>query len=598
MTSPPSIHLPLAISSRVPGRSDNESRWHRAGLAGMLGSIALMGILPFLWTVHDYPLASLQSELVACICLAFALISCGQLEKCEPVVNWPLPALLLALAAGAALQAAFGSLSYPQMAIRFVLFILTMLAAYLLGRRILAIGRGRDVMDWFCAAVLIGGIYSTFVQWLQLFDLEIFPSWAAVVFKDTELQKRPFGNLAQANHLATYLALAMLSALYLGIRALPAWSPPVALFLLSAGIALAGSRMGATFLIVVIALHFAPSALRPSRSSARWLGAAFLSTGYATGLGAVRLTVGQFDTLSRFGQDTFPVRLEMWKEAWRISMQHPLFGIGVGQFPTGQYWVAVAGPYTFPSVNCHNLVLQLAAEFGWLAAIAAVTVGLNWAVRDLRRRLREPVPAMAFFSLLLIAIHSMLEFPLWHLYFAIPAALLFALGESDPSQSKPLAIQRTLPMAGIAMLFVAIAINLDFSGVAEASKPFFLDAKNIRKLQPEDALAVMSVADSRLFRPEVERLLLDLRHPPDEDTVLPLERAGRVLATLPTPEIISRYIVYLAQAGRVDEALVHVGRLRVFASARYAEYRDWILYQTKDLGPQTAPLRHELRQGY
>ena len=65
---------------------------------------------------------------------------------------------------------------------------------------------------------------------------------------------------------------------------------------------------------------------------------------------------------------------------------------------------------------------------------------------------------------------------------------------------------------------------------------------------------------------------------------------------LPAPEVIAQYIVLLAKAGRIDEALPHVRRLHVFAHADYPALRDWILDRTRDLGPQTAPLRHALRE--
>ena len=134
------------------------------------------------------------------------------------------------------------------------------------------------------------------------------------------------------------------------------------------GLALTGSRMSVLFLVVVAVALFARTALRPASLRWRWASMSMLAAGYAIGLIAVRVVIGDADTLARFGQDTLPLRLELWWQAWHISLQHPVLGVGIGQFPAAQYWVARAGPYTASANNCHNLVLNLAAEFGWPAS--------------------------------------------------------------------------------------------------------------------------------------------------------------------------------------------------------------------------------------
>src|SRR5882672_5015016 len=62
-----------------PSDSGIARGFNAAGRAGMLGAIALMGVVPFLWTVHQYPLTTLDSELVAVLCLAAGLVFSGLL---------------------------------------------------------------------------------------------------------------------------------------------------------------------------------------------------------------------------------------------------------------------------------------------------------------------------------------------------------------------------------------------------------------------------------------------------------------------------------------------------------------------------------------
>ncbi len=571
-------------------------KWDELGLIGVLGAIALLGSLPYLWPVHHFPLASFDSEIVAAFCVAFALLSSGLLSASDASIGWPLPAVLLGLSALAMLQRSLGMLTFSQQATRFWLYAGCLLAAYVLGRRIRATSHAVEVMDWFSAAVLIGGLYSVFVQWLQLLDIERLPIWTADVYKSDVVQTRPFGNLAQANHVGTYIAMSALAALYLSVRKSQTWFVIPSLLVSACGIAMTGSRMGAAFLFIVGVALFAPTALRPHSTRTRRIFLVALIAGYAAGLFAVRTFVGQYDTLARIGQNTLPIRFELWWQAWKIALQHPLLGIGVGEFPAGQYWIARSSPFTIVANHCHNIVLQLSAEFGWVAALAVVGLGLHWALRDLRARIARPDQALAIGIMLLLAIHSMLEFPLWYLYFAIPAALLFALAEPESGASVSLDVRRILPMAGITVLGVAFSYGINYQWIQEAATPLWLEANHFRQRTPEDAFLIISVADSKLFRMEAERLMIELNHPPDEHTNGPMERLARVARLMPVPEVISAYIVKLAKAGRFEEATRHAERLRIFAHDEYPADRDWILDQTRDLGPQTAPLRHLLRQ--
>jgi O-antigen ligase len=580
------------VAASVPFLPTQRVNLNSIGTAGVVGALALTWTLPFLWTAHWYPLPALYSELVAAACLAFGMLSCGLLKRADARLHWPLPALLLGLAALALLQDGLGLLAYSQLAVRFVLCMLTILAAYVFGRQIVALKRTEEAFGLLSAACLLGAIFSVLVQWLQLFDLEVLPFWMAPVFKGQELQGRPFGNLAQANHQATYLALAALSAAYLGRISRRGWLAPSSLLILASGMGLTGSRMGAAFLALVMVLQFAPTALRPDAVRGRWLAGLAVIAGYAVAVVAVRLVVGQIDALAR----PLGIRYELWWQAWRIALDHPWLGIGVDQFGGGQYLVARAGPYMVAANNAHNLILNVAVEFGWPAAIATGGVGLQWGLTGLRQRLASPGHVLAWGMLLMIAIHSMLEFPLWYLFFSIPAALLFALGEPDRAGYAVVDLRRVLPAGGFVTIAIMLMYSLGYREIADAAAPQWLEAKNIRKRTALDALPLLAVADAKLFKPEVDRLLLDLKHPPDEDTPnAQLDRSARVLRILPAPEIMTQHIVQLAKVGRIDDAIAHVDRLRIYAGTAYPSYRDSILDQTRDLGPQTAPLRHALR---
>ena len=582
-----------AVQIAKPPRSSFAS----VALTGVLAAVALLGILPFVWSVHMLPLPSFDSEVVAAFCLGFALLCSGPLKGPAAKIRWPLPLFLLSLCTLVSLQQALGMLAYSQLAVRFYLYTACVLLAYVLGRRLLATGHAAEATRYFCGAMLIGGLYTVLVQWLQMLDLEVLPPWMAAVFKDPVVQTRPFGNLGQANHADTYIAMAAFCALYLGKRApRDAWFVAPSLMVTACGLALTGSRMGIAFLALLMATLFAPTALRPLGLRQRWAGLAALLAGYAAGLIAIRIVAGEFDTLTRFSEHSWPIRVELLRQAWVLSLQHPLLGLGVGQFASGSYWIARPGPYSQLANNCHNLILELAVEFGWPAGVAVCGLAVSWFWRDLRARLAQPESAFAIAILLLLGIHSMLEFPLWYLFFALPAALLFGLAEPEWDRYASVDVRRILPMAGFTVLSVGLGYHLNYDALKQAASPLWFEMKHVRKRTVADAILVLSVADSKLFQPEAEYLMVDLKHPPDEGTSGPLERAARLMRVTPATDVAAQYIVLLAQAGQVDAALANVPRLRLFARESYAVYRDDILDRTRFLGREAAPLRHELRR--
>jgi len=573
----------------------------RVAISGVVGAVGLLWVLPFVWTEHRFPLASLDAELAAATCLAFALACCGLVARADAQFGWRLPALLALLITIGYLQLGLGQLTYPLQAHRLALFAAASLLGYMLGRQLVALDLVANAVDVLAVAAIAGGTYSALIQWLQLFDLEWLPHGMALILNDPMVRDRPFANLAQANHLATYLGFAALSALYCQSRTprtLVALGLVGALLVLASGLAITGSRMGTLYALLLLAALVAPTGLRPPAKWARALDALALVTGYLVGVVAQRSMVVEVDALARFGQDTLPIRIELWRQALQISLQHPLLGIGVGQFPAAQLWVAHQTPYTVPGNNAHNLLLQLAAEFGWPAAIAVVALALWWCLGHLRSRLAGPQTALALGMMMLIGIHSMLEFPLWHLYFAVPAALLFAIAEPQGSLATRVDARRVLAASGLAVLGVVLSLRVEYDAIVTAAEPIWLDARHMRAKTAEDSVGILLVADSRLFRPEAERLLLELKHPQDEKTAEPLLRSERVLHMLAGPEVISQRILQLTRAGRIDEAIRYARRLPVFAGPNLSEYRDWILDQTRDLGPQTAPLRHVLREAH
>jgi Virulence factor membrane-bound polymerase, C-terminal/O-Antigen ligase len=160
-------------------------------------------------------------------------------------------------------------------------------------------------------------------------------------------------------------------------------------------------------------------------ATSTWAGTADHAIGTAG-----RFTITGDISSSRFG---------IWSNALDLIRAHPWFGVGFGEFNLA--WTLTEFPNRPIAFfdHTHNLPLQFAVELG--LPLSALVLGLlGWSLwRAWRNCLRLPesdgTPSpqrAAFVMLILILVHSMLEYPLWYAYFLLPTAFLFGLCLAKP----------------------------------------------------------------------------------------------------------------------------------------------------------------------
>jgi O-antigen ligase len=126
-------------------------------------------------------------------------------------------------------------------------------------------------------------------------------------------------------------------------------------------------------------------------------------------------------------------RLVEWQKAWLIFIKNPIFGYGFNEFSKQ----SVLLQHLFPHVpendglftNCHNLILQLLAETGIIGTII-LSSGIGYAIYLLARNqtVEDLIILCMFFTIFL---HSMVEYPLWYIYFLAPLVMFLALTKSS-----------------------------------------------------------------------------------------------------------------------------------------------------------------------
>ena len=284
-----------------------------------------------------------------------------------------------------------------------------------------------------CLAMTCAGVASATVGIVQV----IAPAWAdGDWIARTSVEGRAVGNLRQPNHLCSLLLWSIVAVLWLGQarvlrHALCTALAAVMLFV----VVLSGSRSG---LLGALALALwgllDKRLLKPIRTALLLAPAVFALIW--VGLAAwAHYTDHSFAGASRFSpdRDISSSRFGIWTNTLDLVKAHPWAGVGFGEFNFA--WTLTEFPNRPVAFfdHSHNLPLQFAVELG-LPLAGIVLVLLGWAVVRAARNCLHPLnvsdPASpqraAFVMVLLILMHSMLEYPLWYAYFLLPAA--FALG--------------------------------------------------------------------------------------------------------------------------------------------------------------------------
>jgi len=431
----------------------------------------LMCALPFLQPYHRFPLTSFYSEW-----LAFALGLTAALplawkrswrEAALPVAALAPLGLILLLG----LQAALGRVPYPEQALIATLYLLWVALLILLGhvlRHELGIAAVAETLAWF---MLAGGLLSALAGLLQHYQFST-PLDFLVARKSSAAV---YGNLAQPNHYAAYLALALASAGYLysrgGLRGVLAAACAV-LFLPM--LAFTGSRSPWLYLGLLAALALllhrrwrdADSrklavfalCLLPGFVAAQWV----VTLEFLVPAHGLQVTSAQrlFEVASGI-----EARLQLWREAWEMFLAAPVLGAGWGQFAWHHFLnQALTGANAAPGVfnHAHNIIMQLLAETGAIGAVLVVGAAATW-LADLKRVKLDLEWWWLLALLAVVGTHSMLEYPLWYAYFLGVAALLLGLGA-----------QRALSLrfAGAARFLVALGVLAGWVNLLAVLAPY------------------------------------------------------------------------------------------------------------------------------
>ena len=260
---------------------------------------------------------------------------------------------------------------------------------------------------------------------------------------------RAVGNLRQPNHLSSLMlwaAIALVGWLELrraehGLRA-----PRLLWALAALGMALfiwtvvlTASRTGLVGVALLALWGLADRRLSratrglllatPLLYAAAWWGMAWWAQ-------ASELTFGGQQRLAE--GDVSGSRFRIWADALHLIAQHPWTGVGWGNFNFAWSLTPFPQRHTAFFDHTHNLPLQLAVELGLPLALVVCAL-LLWALWRAGRRVLAATGVAsasgrcALMMVLLIGLHSLLEYPLWYAYFLLPTAFAWGLALGLPA---------------------------------------------------------------------------------------------------------------------------------------------------------------------
>ena len=442
-----------------------------------------------------------------------------------------------------------------------------------IGKR--AANRDNDLLRWLLVAWLLAALISSVLAILQYLDMtrELSP-WV-----NQPRTGDAFANLRQRNQFASLTSIGLVALLGLVTTARSiskrylamAWC---ALVLLAAGLACSVSRTGAMQWLLVVALvlvwawkdrkHARPVLLQLA------IGAPLLVILWSLVLPWVALQIngvmgaslllrvaGQAQDYAACGG-----RRVLWSNALQMLAQHPWRGWGLGETDFAHYSTDYQSERFCDLLdNAHNFPLHLALEFGLPFALVSCVFALHWIYKQANLQDLTNAKRIAFALLLVLGLHSMLEYPLWYGPFQLTLGLALGLWAGSarsksipilkPAESEPVKStrQQLLPMLICSALFLAcLYAAWDYNRVAQI----------YRQPDKRDAAyrdnPMQAASHSWLFKNQVDFARLMTQTITQENAQATYDLSTRVLHYSPEPRVVERAAQSLRLLGREVEA--------------------------------------------
>ena len=533
------------------------------GHGRILGLVCLIAFaMPFLFGYGTAPLTNFAGEIVSAAGFAMLLIAAVQYGDIAAhglrlKVFWTVLALLAC--ATVAQYALFGSRNLAAW-LMVACYLAIAAAAAWIGHAAHASERAELWVRATAGAMVVGSILAACASIAQYFGLD----GTLIVLSPSVDSGRTFGFIRQPNHQGTFLnlgvaglfALSRLIRRPMGIWLLSLGSP-----ILAFGIISTGSR---TALIQLVFLSFC--AVAAMRRAPRGIWIALLPLAWAGCIWLLLFALSQQGDLAFYGthklaqtaSEGLGMRAEMWRQTLILASDRPWLGAGLVYYTATFFLSGAAEKVGLVMSHSHNIFTQIIYAYGVPIALIFFSA-VSWLLWSARYHFGRLGGNFAFGILGCIGIHSMLEFPLWYMYFLLPAC--FSLGwlcyGNEVDELRNLRSDKNAIERSAISLRKKIAISL---GVVTMAMVVWIN-KDYYRLTPVYTSGLASTLEERLnlaykvfwFHQYADFLKLH-RQPMDASNANQyLNVASALGCTIYEAWYQPKMIVALAYAGRIDD---------------------------------------------
>lgn len=542
----------------------------RLCLGYILAVVAVMSVVvvPFLMNRRIGPQTGLIIESVSVI-LALLLVTgvalMGHLRHKPPIVSM----MFMGVAAFIALQGRLLGLDWlSQVDLAAVVMLVAALAAWALHSW--QQESDVDVFRYLAWGLVLGVLLQSAVMWLQYFGLTKHFHGYLSYSQTTNIM----GQLGQRNHLGHYLMWGMVAVLYLQqARLMSRLLAALLVTWLGLSIGLIGSRTLIVYLLVIgfLACVWQVRVGKSWQTSWYWvMGALLWVLAVQFGLEKVLALFSEVSTttgLERVANAKTvvdPARSVEWVKAWQAFLNSPWWGHGWGSGASQSFGLhgddLLSRRADVLFTHSHNSVLQLLMELGLLGMVSVL---LSLAVLAWRcfRYAKRP-ESFAILAMVSVSVcHSMLEYPLWYVYFLLPFALFLALVPHQ-TQCHQATGHHSLSRLNMALGILALAALLGTVRLLFAYQDV-VSVYGIAKGETEPVAQQKKAQINALLEREyllnyyVGMALMERSFSPYQGMVVgnELENAHVVATYRPYPSYAIRWGMYQYRMGQRDEAI-------------------------------------------
>jgi len=527
-----------------------------------LALAGLMWVFPFLCYRHENPITTFDQEWWCALLglLALTLLTSREFWRSPGIpriVQFPAALILIVL-----LQLSLGKMAYFSQALLYMLYLLFAALLMILGARLRAcfgIEKLSVVLAFF---LLIGAELSAMIGALQHFQWHTPLDQVILSQHSSGL----YGNLAQPNHYADYIALGLVS---LGLLFQQRKLNLLHVILLSVpllfAMTLSGSRSTWIYLLLMVILAWWSArrdvTLRPLLRYSMLLVAGFglmhfvVQLSFMAGADSGTTTVQRLLAYNGGGDTGGSIRLYLWREAWLMFMQFPLLGVGFGQFGWHHFELLpllrasnISGYYN----NAHNLVFMLAAETG-MAGLLALFASFSIWVRGIHRVRPSASHWWGYAALGVLGIHSLLEYPLWYTYFLAIASILLGMFDETSYRVRPGRIgQFSLAIVLLLGLGSLIPLRSDFQRLKDTLA--LRSESGNAEVDPRIRDGLASLQNGSILSPYAELYMLPYVEVNPDHIKQKIALGENVIHFMPVSFAVYRQAYFLAQDGQIGQS--------------------------------------------